>query len=83
MRTGGDIDSVLACCHGYSVNASEQGLGVVVTPVFSGSALRPDYLLVRITDNGSTRIAQVPAAAVEGVDPGSRTVLLGLRLEEI
>jgi hypothetical protein len=57
---------VLARCNGFEVTAGDEVVGVVETPVFSGTKLQPDYLLVRLTGESELRI--VPPELVAEVD---------------
>ena len=41
---------VLARCNGFRVTAEGEVVGDVATPVFSGTKLLPEYLLVRVAD---------------------------------
>lgn len=63
---------VLARCNGYDVWAGGAVVGSVETPVFSGTKLQPDYLLVRVGDE----LHEVPTEAIVSVDPGSRTLFV-------
>lgn len=74
---------MLACCHGFAIAASDQELGVVETPVFSGKALAPDSLIVRTADSIPGAFAVVPIDLVAEIDPERRLVSLGSRLDEI
>jgi hypothetical protein len=84
MRRGSrEIDDALACCHGFAISASDHVLGVVETPVFSGTGLRPDYLLVRNAESIPGRFTDVPVALVDEVDPERRKISLDLPLDEV
>ncbi len=83
MSGNGGRDSVLACCHGFAIAASDQDLGVVETPVFSGTALGPDYLIVRTADSIPGGFAVVPVGLVAEIDPERRLISLGSRVDEI
>jgi hypothetical protein len=66
---------VLARCNGYSVVAGEEVVGAVATPVFSGTNLIPDYLLVRVDDDG---LREVPPDAIAATDARTNRVYLSI-----
>jgi hypothetical protein len=78
-----ETDSLLASCHGFSVDASDEPLGVVETPVFSGKGLRPDSLIVRTAAFGPGCFARVPVAFVTDIDPDLLHISLGASRGEI
>jgi hypothetical protein len=78
-----EIDDALACCHGFAISASDCLLGVVETPVFSGTGLRPDYLIVRNAESIPGRFTDVPVSLVEEVDLEHRKISLGSPLAEV
>jgi hypothetical protein len=65
---------VLARCNGFEVSAAGEIVGVVETPVFSGTKLQPDYLLVRLA--GEPELRTVPPELVADVDPKARRIVL-------
>ncbi|HVU76713.1 MAG TPA: hypothetical protein VHC67_03960 [Gaiellaceae bacterium] len=71
---------VLARCNGYDVLAADEVVGSVATPVFSGTNLLPDYLLVRVPENG---LRAVPPEAVVGADSAQQRVFLSIGPEEL
>jgi len=70
---------VLARCNGFDVAAGGQVVGSVETPVFSGTKLQPDYLIVRLGDE----LREVPPEAIVSVDAASRTLFLGVDADEL
>lgn len=70
--------SGLAASHGFSVQAGEAPVGSVETPVFAGSSIEPDYLVVRTTETIPGTFRVVSAAFVREVDPVGRRMTLGL-----
>lgn len=70
---------VLARCNGFEVAAGDEVVGSVETPVFSGTKLQPDYLLVRVGDH----LRMVPPEAIVSADAASRTLFLGLDAAEV
>jgi hypothetical protein len=77
-----ELENVLACCHGYEVRAADGRLGVVETPVFSGTRLRPDFLVVR-TDETEAGRCLVPVNLVEEVDPDAGSIALSSLCEDV
>jgi hypothetical protein len=77
------IARVLARCNGFEVTAGGDPVGAVATPVFSGTKLVPDYLLVRLdaTIPGSYRA--ITADLIETADAASETVELGITVGEV
>jgi len=82
VTRGVTADSPLACCHGFAVTAGDAFVGVVETPVFTGTRLEPESLVVR-TGSGAGSFRVVPAALVAGVDAERQTVTLGATVEEL
>ncbi len=74
---------LLARCNGFEVEAGGAVVGSVETPVFSGTSLRPDYLILRTADEIPGRFRLVPPDLVVAVDPRARTVCLGLEPDEV
>jgi hypothetical protein len=70
---------VLARCNGYDVAAGDEIVGSVETPVFSGTKLEPDYLIVRLGDS----LHVVPPELIVSVDSTSHTLFLGLDTAEL
>jgi hypothetical protein len=69
MRAHQTTESILACCHGYTVWGADRLVGTVETPVFSGTGIEPDSLLVR---TGGRPLGLVWAIDVELVAEVSR-----------
>ena len=69
---------VLARCNGYEVAAGGEVVGLVETPVFSGTKLRPDYLLVRLGNRSPAQLRVIPPEAIVAADASARKVFLGL-----
>ena len=63
---------VLARCNGYAVSAGGEVIGSVETPVFSGTKLRPDYLIVRLGEE----LRELPPEAIVSVDAASHTLFV-------
>ncbi len=83
MSHSASVISLLARCNGFDVVASGTVVGSVETPVFSGTALLPDYLVVRTAPEYPGRFRLVPLEIVTSVDAPSRTVLLELSPEAV
>ena len=66
----------LACCHGFAVAAGGEPVGCVETPVFTGTSLEPDSLIVRTVDEIPGEFAAVDIAAVAHVDEEQRSITL-------
>ena len=71
---------VLARCNGYSVVVGDEVVGAVLTPVFSGKNLTPDYLLVRVDDDV---LREVPPEAIAGADAVTNRVYLSIGRAEL
>ena len=72
----------LACCHGYAVAAGNEPVGQVETPVFAGTALEPESLLLRTVEGIPGEFAAVPVTEVAAVDDaGQQITLRGTRDE--
>jgi hypothetical protein len=65
---------VLARCNGFEVTAGGKVVGVVETPVFSGTKLQPDYLLVRLA--GERELRMVQPELVADVDAKAHRIAL-------
>lgn len=63
---------VLARCNGYDVSAGGEVVGSVETPVFSGTKLQPDYLIVRLGDE----LRELPPESIVSIDAASRTLFV-------
>ena len=74
---------LLACCHGFAVAAGDELVGVVETPVFSGTALGPDSLIVRTVEGIPGTFADVPVAHVARVDDARRSITLNGSREDL
>lgn len=74
---------VLARCNGFRVTAGDEVVGAVATPVFSGSQLLPDYLLVRVSDEIPGAYRAIPSNLIASADANSETVALELTADEV
>jgi hypothetical protein len=77
------VAASLACCHGFSVAAGDQPVGVIETPVFAGTALEPVALVVRARDSVPGTFRLVPTSLVVTVDNDEETVTLVASEDEI
>jgi hypothetical protein len=77
------IARVLARCNGFTVIAGGEVVGAVATPVFSGTKLLPDYLLVRVAESIPGAYRAIPPALITQADPESETVFLEIGLDEV
>jgi hypothetical protein len=73
----------LACCHGFTVAAGDEPFGLVETPIFSGTSLEPDLLLVRTLGGVPGAFAAVAVADVSAVDDARRTITLRGTRDEV
>jgi len=69
---------VLARCNGFPVVAGDEHIGTVATPVFSGTKLLPDYLLVRLAESIPGTYYNVPTARVADADAEAEIVVLDI-----
>ena len=69
-------EALLARCHGFRVVANGDVIGVVETPVFSGSSLGPDSLIVRTAERIPATFSTISVGAVERIDSGRRLISL-------
>ena len=74
---------VLARCNGFSVEAAGEVVGAVATPVFSGTNIVPDYLLVRVSGSIPGAFRAIPPELVAEADVGSETVFLEIEPGEV
>jgi hypothetical protein len=74
---------VLARCNGFRVTADGEVVGVVATPVFSGTLLIPDYLLIRVTGAIPGAYRAITPEVIAAADPRSETVVLGIAPEAV
>ncbi len=74
---------VLACCNGFTVIAGDELVGTVATPVFSGTKLLPDYLLVRLTDSLPGTYYNVPTTRVADADAEEEIVVLDIEVDKL
>ncbi len=74
--------SILACCHGFTVRAVDRPIGTVETPVFSGTGLEPDSLLVRAAGSPPGSSETIAVALVAGVDLELEEVVLSVGADE-
>ncbi len=71
-----NTETVLACSHGFAVKAANRHLGTVETPIFSGTRLRPDSLLIRPAGSPPAAGKIVSVAFVIDVDPTRQEIVL-------
>ena len=83
MSFSASMVRVLARCNGYDVAVGDEVVGSVETPVFSGTKLLPDYLLVRLADTDSASFKVIPPDLIVAADPDERTVFLGVERGEV
>jgi hypothetical protein len=76
-------ESSLACCHGFAVAAGDEPIGQVETPVFSGTSLEPDALIVRTVEEIPGMFAAVAVAKVAEVDESEESITLRCTREEL
>ena len=74
---------VLARCNGFTVVADGEVVGRVATPVFSGTRLLPDYLLVRLAESIPGTYCAIPTALIADADAESEIVQLDLGVDEL
>lgn len=74
---------VLARCNGFDVTAGDDVVGTVATPVFSGTKLAPDYLLVRLSAAVPGAYRVIAPDLVAAADAGAKTVSLSITAEEV
>jgi hypothetical protein len=74
---------VLARCNGFEVTAEGDVVGAVATPVFSGTKLVPDYLLVRLAEAIPGAYRAITPDLIAAADAVSETVVLGITADEV
>jgi hypothetical protein len=74
---------VLARCNGFTVIAGDELVGTVATPVFSGTKLLPDYLLVRLTESIPGTYYNVPTTRVADADAEEEVVVLDIEVDKL
>ena len=74
---------VLARCNGFRVTAEGEVVGDVATPVFSGTKLLPEYLLVRVADSIPGAYRAIPPELIAEADAETETVFLGIAADEV
>jgi hypothetical protein len=74
---------VLARCNGFTVLAGDEPIGTVATPVFSGTKLLPDYLLVRLDESIPGTYFNVPTAQVADADAEEEVVVLDIEVDRL
>lgn len=74
---------VLARCNGFRVSADGEVVGAVATPVFSGTKLLPEYLLVRVADSIPGAYRAIPPALIAEADAETETVFLEIAADEV
>lgn len=72
---------VLARCNGFTVLARDEPIGTVATPVFSGTKLLPDYLLVRLDESIPGTYFNVPTGRVADADAEEEVVVLDIEVD--
>jgi hypothetical protein len=66
----------LASSSGYDVVSDDGVVGVIETPIFSGSADEPDYLIVRVGSAASFHRVTIPVGLVRATDRKTRSVVV-------
>jgi hypothetical protein len=66
----------LACCHGFAVAAGDEPVGQVETPVFTGTDVEPESLLLRTVEGIPGEFAAVPVTEVTTVDEAEQLITL-------
>jgi hypothetical protein len=74
---------VLARCNGFRVTAGGEVVGAVATPVFSGTGLLPDYLLVQVTELIPGAYRAITPNLIADVDAASESIALDLTAAEM
>jgi hypothetical protein len=74
---------VLARCNGFRVSADGEVVGAVATPVFSGTKLLPEYLLVRVADSIPGAYRAIPPELIAEADAETETVFLEIAADEV
>jgi hypothetical protein len=74
---------VLARCNGFRVSADGEVVGAVATPVFSGTKLLPEYLLVRVAESMPGAYRAIPPELIAEADAETETVFLGIAADEV
>jgi hypothetical protein len=74
---------LLACCHGFEVEASGEPVGRIATPVFEGLSLQPTHLILRTVDAIPGRFRLVPSEFVSAIDPDAHMLRLDLAPDEV
>ena len=74
---------VLARCNGFTVLSGDEPIGTVATPVFSGTKLLPDYLLVRLDESIPGTYFNVPTTQVADADAEEEIVVLDTDIDSL
>jgi len=74
---------ILARCNGFTVVTDGEVVGRVATPVFSGTRLLPDYLLVRLAESTPGTFCAIPTAFIGCADAESEIVELEIGVDEL
>jgi hypothetical protein len=74
---------LLARCNGFDVTAEGDVIGTVATPVFSGTNLLPDFLLVRVAAPIPGVFRAFTTDQIDDIDALSGNVELGLTVREV
>ena len=82
MDPSASPESILARCHGYTVNAADRELGKVVTPVFSETLLQPHSLLVHPTGSPPDQTTVVRTAHITRIDAERHEITLGINARQ-
>jgi hypothetical protein len=77
------IETLLALCSGFAVEAADGLVGVVETPLFPPDDTTPDFLVLRAGGPLHPRHPVVSAALVEDVDAGAHVVRVRGRRNDI
>jgi hypothetical protein len=83
MAVARTMGGSLACCHGFAVAAGNEPVGQVETPVFTGTALEPESLLLRTVEEIPGEFAAVSVTDVAAVDEAGRQITLRRTRDEL
>jgi hypothetical protein len=83
LKRGAEPTGSLGCCHGYAVSVEGEPVGLVETPVFSGTSIEPDALLVRTVESIPGTFTAVAVADVAAVDQATEVITLRCTVEEL
>jgi hypothetical protein len=83
MNSVAITNGALACCHGFAVNAEDGPVGLVATPVFSGTSLEPVSLYVRTVDAVPGAFTEIPVEWVAEIDAEHRLIGIAARRDRL